>query len=46
LVATRPAGARLLAGRELDELAVDASFDSTLHPASQFKELTTIGRGV
>ena len=37
-------GPRLLTGRELDELATDANFDSTLHPASEFKELTTIGR--
>ena len=39
-------GPRVLAGRELDELAIDAYFDSALHPASQFKELTTIGRTV
>jgi hypothetical protein len=37
-------GPRLLAGRELDELAVDANFDATLHPAQLLKELTTIGR--
>lgn len=39
-------GPRLLSGRELDELAIDANFDSTLHPADQYKELTTIGRTV
>jgi hypothetical protein len=39
-------GPRLLTGRELDELAVDANFDATLHPADLFKELTTIGRTV
>jgi len=37
-------GPRLLEGRELEELAVDANFDATLHPAGVFKELTTIGR--
>jgi hypothetical protein len=37
-------GPRLLEGRELDELAVDANFDATLHPANLFKELTTVGR--
>jgi len=37
-------GPRLLAGRELDELATDANFDATLHLAREFKELTTLER--
>ena len=37
-------GPRLLKDRELRELAVDADFDATLHPAASIKEATTVAK--
>lgn len=37
-------GPRLLKDRERDETMADADFDGQLHPPSQVKELTTLGR--
>ncbi|HUF46784.1 MAG TPA: hypothetical protein VMM93_03150 [Vicinamibacterales bacterium] len=36
------AGPAILTGRQLQELLDDARFDSQLHPAEMFKELTTV----
>jgi hypothetical protein len=36
------AGPAILSGRQLQELLDDARFDSPLHPAETFKELTTV----
>lgn len=37
-------GPALIAGRELTEISEDAWFDGPLHPASHFRELTTLER--